>query len=234
MATDAFLLRIAQGCAMRVLHFSSWDQRSESARYARHLVACLQQKDVISDVYPPRRYHRLLQADDDIRGVCARLLVLANSADLVHIQHEFAGFGGRRGYTRSVRLFGWLVRQLHQRGIPLVVTFHNDPILASRYQRVLWRWQVARHFRRSGDRRLAIVLTRRSRQVLIDSGFDAAQVKLVPKANARTMAMRHLGIYGALVHQPLGQSATSQLHTRLELGQTPSVADLFSGRGVTR
>jgi hypothetical protein len=172
---------------IRVLHFSTGED-------ARQLMACLQHvPDIISEVYPPRSAQPAAWSDDQARDLCERLLVFASTADLVHIQHEFAGVG-----LRSIRHFGWLLHQLRQRDVPVVVTFHSAPVLASRYQRVCWRWHIARQFRRGERRPHAIVTTPQSRQLLIASGFDAAQLHVIATTNVRELAARHLEIYAAL------------------------------------
>lgn len=183
---------------MRVLHLSTWNDQCGIADYARQLVAALQcQPGAVNEVYPQRRHHPALIADGALRELFEGVLVLASAADLVHIQHEFAFFAGRRGYAHSVRQFGWLLTQLRQRDVPIVTTFHNEPKidvadgstarkrLTHAYHRSLWRWHVARHFRRGGGRRQAIVHTQRSRQMLIESGFNPAQVQVVPPGHPR-------------------------------------------------
>jgi hypothetical protein len=212
---------------MRVLHFSTGNEQCGTAGYARRLMACLQQQpDIICDLYPPRGAQPTAWSADDTRELFERLLVLASTADLVHIQHEFAGAG-----LRSVKQFGWLLMQLRQRDVPVAVTFHSNPVLASRYQRVCWRWHVARHFRRGEDRPRAIVATSLSRQLLIASGFDPAQVHVVTGMSDRELAAWHLAIYAALVHQPLTTTEAGESHPYLDLAHAPRVADLFQERG---
>lgn len=186
---------------MRVLHVSTWEEQCGSASYARQLLASLETlPDVICDVYPARRVHQhqTPPGDEELHDLFEGLLVLANSVDVVHIQHEFAFFAGTHGYARSVRTFGWLLGQLRARGVPVVVTFHRDPEQASRYHRVLWRWHVARHFQRRPDCRQAIVREANSRQALIDSGFAPDQVQVVETEAPRDLAARHLDLYAAL------------------------------------
>jgi hypothetical protein len=184
---------------MRVLHVSTWNEQCGSAGYARELIASLHPlPDVICDVYPSRRGYQVPPSDAELRDIIEGVLVLANRVDVVHIQHDFAFFAGGHGYARSVRQFGWLLVQLRQRGLPVVVTFHRDPELASRYQRVLWRWHVARHFQRRPECRQAIVRTPDSRQLLIDSGFHPNQVQVVPTMMPRELAARHLDLYSAV------------------------------------
>jgi glycosyltransferase involved in cell wall biosynthesis len=186
---------------MRVLHLSTWNDQCGIADYARQLVAALQcQPDAINELYPQRRHHPALMSDDALRELFEGVLVLASAADLVHIQHELAFFAGRRGYAHAVRQFGWLLTQLRQRDVPIVTTFHNEPKTAPpagstartrmthAYHRSLWRWHVARHFRRGERRRQAIVHTQRSRQLLIESGFNPAQVQVVPPGHPRRSA----------------------------------------------
>jgi glycosyltransferase involved in cell wall biosynthesis len=183
---------------MRVLHLSTWNDQCGIADYARHLVAALQcHPRAINELHPQRRQHLALISDDALRELFEGFLVLASAADLVHIQHEHAFFAGRHGYARAVRQFGWLLTQLRQRDVPVVATFHNEPRseapasaparmrLTHAYHQSLWRWQVARHFRRGERRRQAIVHTQRNRQLLIESGFNPAQVQVVPPGHPR-------------------------------------------------
>jgi hypothetical protein len=186
---------------MRVLHVSSWDEQCGSAGYARQLFASLQTlSDLICDFYPSRRVHKRQTppGDEELYDIFEGVLVLANTDDVVHIQHEFAFFAGTQSYARSVRTFGWLLGQLRARGVPVVVTFHRDPEQASRYHRVLWRWHVARHFQRRPDCRQAIVRTAESRQALIDSGFLPDHVQVMEAMMPHELAARHLDLYAAL------------------------------------
>jgi len=187
---------------MRVLHLSTWNDQCGIADYARHLVAALQcQPGAANELYPQRRHHLALMSDEVLRELFEGFVVLASAADVVHIQHEFAFFAGRHGYARSVRQFGWLLTQLRQRDVPVVTTFHNDPKsdapadstrrtrLTHAYHRSLWRWHVARHFRRGERRRQAIVHTQRSRQLMIESGCNPAQVQVVPPGHPRRFVL---------------------------------------------
>jgi Glycosyltransferase Family 4 len=186
---------------MRVLQVSTWDEQCGSAGYARQLLASLETlPDVICDIYPSRRVHpqQTPPGDEELYDIFEGVLVLANTVDIVHIHHEVAFFAGTHSYARAVRTFGWLLGQLRQRGVPVVVTFHRDPDQASRYHRVLWRWHVARHFQRRPDCRQAIVRTADSRQVLIDSGFSPDQVQVMETMMPRELAARHLDLYAAL------------------------------------
>lgn len=177
---------------MRVLHLSTWNDRCGIGDYARSLIAALQkQPDVVNDVYPPRKQQPVLMSQDALRQLFEGFLVLASAADVVHIQHHLAFFAGRHGYARSVRRFNSLLMQLRQRDVPIVTTFHDEPSIEATdersrtriehaWQHTLWRWHIARHFRRGEGHRQAIVHTQRGRQALIASGFNPAQVQVVP------------------------------------------------------
>lgn len=89
----------------------------------------------------------------------------ARDYDVVHIQHEFGIYEAGKGYFFGVKVFARLLRRLRTQGIPVIVTFHSEPLshrseplytwrgldqfVRSALLMIPWRFRVAPHFRKN-------------------------------------------------------------------------------------
>ena len=107
----------------------------------------------------------------------------------VHIQHEFAFFGGAFGWRASVENFARLLAQVQAANRPVAVTFHTEPtfdvpgrrrtvrLARDAVRRAIWNTRIAPKF--VGSDTCGIVHTRSSRLALVGAGLPAANVRVL-------------------------------------------------------
>lgn len=188
---------------MKVLHFTTWQERCGIAGYAEHLVDALTGLGVVSAVHPVDAAARKHWSAREIDADLARFVARARDADVVHIQHEYSFFD-RFSLLRSNERFARVLLGLRAEGRPFVVTFHTlppfrDELLtliaadrgglswpAAQYLRVRNRWLQQQWRRRVGplftgaDSR-ALVHTRATwRDLVEEGGFGREATRVIP------------------------------------------------------
>src|SRR4051812_3311133 len=169
---------------MRVAQISTWETACGIAGYTGMLTSALSAAGIESDVIAIDRMAQRYMPLPELKAAIRDLGKRAASADVVHIQHEFAFFSGSFGGLVSIQLFHQLLAQLQEAGRPVAVTFHTEPtfdasgrvsvrVSRNTVKHLLWRSLVARHFQTS-RRTVAIVHTRSSRLALARSGLPSA------------------------------------------------------------
>jgi len=213
---------------MRVLHLSTWDRPCGIATYCGNLVRALDELDVRNDVYPlqPELWKSYVSSDvTELRKDIARQ---ARGYDLVHIQHEHGLFGHGLGYVKSSRNFGGILQNLRANDIPVVTTFHTDPLgdnrclpprlsLATLHEgfenmqrKRTWRQRVSSQFGPLPQQAKAIVHTISSRRAMIRQGMPATAVHIIEHG---CLAPRDDRADGPAAKQALGLAPTDILLT---------------------
>jgi glycosyltransferase involved in cell wall biosynthesis len=182
---------------MRVLHLSTWDRPCGIATYCGNLVRALDTLEISSDVYPlqPELWESYVASDvTELQEDIARQ---ARGYDLIHVQHEHGLFGHGGGYKKSCKNFGGILQKLQSEGIPVVTTFHTDPLGDHRWKfrkislaqigenfkniqrQVAWRRRISRCFGPLPQQAKAIVHTASSRKAMIRQGMAAPAVHVI-------------------------------------------------------
>jgi len=182
---------------MRVLHVSTWDRPCGIATYCGNLVRALDALDLRNDVYPLQPELWKTYIPSDVAELQEDIARQARGYDLVHIQHEHGLFGRGLGYKKSSRNFGGILQKLQTDDIPVVTTFHTDPLgdnrcrlprlsLAALHEgfknmqrKLVWRRSVSSRFGPSPAQAKAIVHTMSSRGRLIRQGMPATAVHVI-------------------------------------------------------
>lgn len=188
---------------MRVLHYSTWKEACGIASYTEDLVGALQRLGIESEVHPVHKESRRNLALSEVRAELDRFCEQAEQFDLVHIQHEFSFFNdATNSLWRSLGSFLGMLRGLHRRGKPAVVTFHTEPYFleslgalakgALRDQRNLrrhllhflntrrWSKGIGGYFRGPAAPNRALVHTRKSKRQFVECGFGSENIDVVP------------------------------------------------------
>ncbi len=213
---------------MRVLHFSTWDRPCGIATYCGNLVRALDDLGVENDVYPLQPELWKSYVASDVAELQEDIVRQARGYDLVHVQHEHGLFGHGLGYKNSSRHFGGILRKLQAAGIPVVTTFHTDPLGDDRsrlarpslatlregfrnmQRRLVWRRKVSARFGSSPEQAKAIVHTMSSRRALIRQGMPATAVHVIEHG---CLAPRDDQADGPAAKQALGLAPTDTLLT---------------------
>lgn len=186
-------LSLSSPAHLRVTQVSTWRTRCGIADYSGHLTSSLEQQGVACDVAVVDRTQVNYMSVGELRRHYFQLAATLAGRGPVHIQHEFAFFGGHLGMGVSIETFGYFLRHLRNRGVPVVVTFHTNPVFlrwggggakrraAGAYYRALWRMRVAEHFRGASPMR-AVVHSKTTRLAFIQSGFAEASLTVLPHA----------------------------------------------------
>jgi glycosyltransferase involved in cell wall biosynthesis len=183
---------------MKVLHLSTWKEVCGIAGYTENLVESLDKQGFENEVYPINKEELNYFTLDEIRQHFRKFCELAKEFDLIHIQHEHSFFHGSYPFDKAIDIFSEILGQLKKENKKVIVTFHTHPIfyyplykllvqnikrpktiLSSGIQTIKWKIQIAPYFQSSPTSFKAIVHSKRSRLVFIDSGFAPEAIKIM-------------------------------------------------------
>lgn len=182
-----------RGSGLRVVHYTTWQEKCGIAGYAESLVDALTARGVTSDVFPLRRGEFKYFSSAEVRNHLIAFLDFSRDFDLVDIQHEFSFFGNTPDFSEMNANFFWLLQQLEAAKKPVAVTFHTEPFyvptvipLRQRIRRAVtfkgppFHWYGKRYFGRGQRGRVAFVHAQKSRLCLIRTGFGEENVRVIP------------------------------------------------------
>lgn len=200
---------------MRVAQISTWQTPCGIAGYTSLLRGALSAAGVPTDIVPIDRARLRYLPVRELKQQIVALGEQASTADVVHIQHEFAFFAGAHGWRTSIDLFNGLLHQLRRQDSAVVVTFHTEPSFRAHDRdgalqrarqvalRTLWSTTVGRRFVQ--DSAVAgVVHTRSSRLALIRSGLPAGRL--------------HVLSHGTPPHIPIVESEDERRKLKEKLG----------------
>jgi len=182
-----------RAAGLRVLHYTTWQEKCGIAGYAASLVDSLSKRDIHNEVFPLDRGSFKYFSVAEVRNHLVAFLNVARDFDLIHIQHEFSFFGNTGDFHESNANFFWMLDRLREANKPAVVTFHTEPFFVpprvpfrQRVRRVLtfkgppFNWAGRRHFGRGKSGRIALVHAQKSRLCLVRTGFGEENVRVIP------------------------------------------------------
>lgn len=177
---------------MAVALVSTWETDCGIATYTRALREGLVASGVEADVVAIDRREVKYLARKELRPYFDALAERTAGYDLVHVQHEYGIFGGAtHSLPVSVSVTSHFLSRLARHGVPVVTTFHTEPLdlfgppvnpwalVMGAAQRAHFHAAMALAFRRHPNLR-AIVHTRSSRRAFLDAGLPAGAVDVVP------------------------------------------------------
>ena len=176
---------------MRIALVSTWNADCGIATYTRALRDQLLALGVECDVLAVDRRDVKYLARRELRPYFDAIAERAEGYDAIHVQHEYGIFGGTHALPVSVSVTRRFLSRLARYGVPVLTTFHTEPIdlfgpptnsfalVMGAAQRAHFHAALALAFRRRRQLR-AIVHTRSSRRAFVDAGLPAGSVDVVP------------------------------------------------------
>ena len=113
---------------MRVLHYSTWQERCGIADFTANIVNHLTPRGVESEVVPVNLNEHAFMPSAELRQHLDAFVRQAKNFDLAHIQHQVGFFSGADMAGASIGNFNYLLKSLESIGKPVVVTFHEEPL----------------------------------------------------------------------------------------------------------
>jgi FkbM family methyltransferase len=191
---------------MRIVQVSTWETVCGIATYTKALRDGLLGESVECDVMPIERDVIDYLIPGELRQYFAELAGRLAGYDVIHVQHEHGFFAGANGLSASVSVFTEFLQRLLKTGKPVFVTFHTEPVFCNPHYRphtiikhslikyafgrdrmdagVNWKRHLSPLFNsRPGLR--AILHTRTSRRVFIQSGFRPHKIDVVRHGTPR-------------------------------------------------
>ncbi|MBD3672064.1 MAG: glycosyltransferase family 4 protein [Planctomycetaceae bacterium] len=201
-----------------VLHVSTWKVPCGIATYCENLVLSLERigwNNEIAQLHPHEWPTCLPQEIDHWRD---QIVKQAESADLVHVQHEHGLFGNAVSNGFAVKRYGSLLKELHRIKKPVVTTFHTDVCtnpkrgLSGKLKRIRltarWKKHVTGYFGAGPGKNHAIVHARDTRKSMVKHSFPADAVHVLPHA---CLPPRNITLSQADAKQQLGLPRISKI-----------------------
>src|ERR1019366_9694476 len=208
---------------LEVAFLSTWRSQCGIASYTADLTAALDSAGFATRVEPIDRQRIQYLTKRELREHFRGLARNMRDADIVHLQHEFALYAGGYGYGVSTSVLREAVVELARLRKPTVITLHTDPLAIfssshpavvlgyTEYMRAQWLARVAPLFWMTDLE--AIVHTRASRRLAIDSGVRAGRIEVI----------RH----GVPTPRRISDAERQALRLRLGYGPDTKVLALF-------
>jgi glycosyltransferase involved in cell wall biosynthesis len=181
------------GRGLRALHFTTWKAACGIAGYAGSLVDALGGQGVLNEIRPIDRNAMRNMAAVEWRAELEAMCRQARDYDVCHVQHEFSFFTTKSNLRDSNLNFQRTVERLGKQGTPTVLTLHTEPSflklpvgirervrLAIRLRLTSHAWNLGKVLRARPHMYRAIVHTRKSRAMFIDSGVPPEIIHVVP------------------------------------------------------
>lgn len=147
----------------------------------------------------------------------------AQTAELIHLQHDFSVFTGAYLPHQGLECFAWLLSNLctaSQLGTPILTTFHHAPTFLNAPLRLLeqWAWsqKIVPLFQLNTPY-WAVCHHATIKQQLIQAGFCAEKIYLVP----------HFVPEPSHLHHPIAPQLTQEVKQRLHYKPTDVVLGLL-------
>ncbi|NJL38416.1 MAG: glycosyltransferase [Leptolyngbyaceae cyanobacterium SM1_4_3] len=208
---------------MKIVQISTWKTSCGIAGYTKGLVEGFLKENIHCEVLPIDVKKLKYMTRYEIKEHFQELALKASIYDIIHVQHEFSFFSGAYGTKESLEMFAVFLHSLCSSGKKVFVTFHTEPFLIESSRlgikqflkktvlQLYWKQKIASMFN-SKKNLSAIVHTKNSRRVFIDSGLKSSKIFLVKQGvtishpdNAAQMQFEEK----AIIKQELGFSKTS-------------------------
>lgn len=176
---------------MRIVQVSTWKVACGIAGYTEKLTANMSDYGVQCDVVPIERELTKYMAKSELNQYFEGMIAQLVDYDIIHIQHEFGFFAGAYDLDTSISVFSNFLSGLLKLQKSIFVTFHSEPsffeessqgsivrIAKKKLSESKWKLLVSRLFNSKNNLR-AIVHTKNSRRVFIDSGFKSNKIHIL-------------------------------------------------------
>ncbi len=179
---------------LKVLHLTTANQTRGIADYSRDMIAALTHHGIQSEIYPVDQLDLASLSATELRKNLSDCCKKAQTADLVHIQHEFSFFS-KHNLKHSINIFQQFLIEFNKIKKPIIVTFHTQPhfldtsLLAGlknflhhfkAYQlKQQWQKKISSLFNKNNDFH-AVVHTSQTRLKFINSGVNEDKIKIMP------------------------------------------------------
>ena len=176
---------------MKVVQVSTWKVPCGIAGYTEKLAASMLDSGVQCDIIPIERERLKYMAKNEISQYFESMIEKLVAYDVIHIQHEFSFFAGAYDLDTSISIFSYFLSRILKLQKLVFVTFHSEPsffeessqgsvvkIVKKKLSESKWNLLVSRLF--NSKRNLnAIVHTKNSRRIFIDSGFNPNKIHIL-------------------------------------------------------
>lgn len=176
---------------MKVVQVSTWKVPCGIAGYTEKLTANMLDYGIQCDVIPIERDLLKYMAKSEINQYFKSIVARLSTYDIIHIQHEFGFFAGAYDLDTSISIFSDFLSKLLKLQKLVFVTFHSEPsffeessqgsvvrIAKKKLSESKWKLLVSRLFNSKSNLN-AIVHTKNSRRIFIDSGFKPNKIHIL-------------------------------------------------------
>ncbi|MDZ8053667.1 MAG: glycosyltransferase [Aulosira sp. ZfuVER01] len=175
---------------MKIVQFSTWNVPCGIAGYTKGLVQGMLDNGITCEVIPLEEKKTKYMTREEIKNYfqyCSQQLI---KYDVIHIQHEFSFFAGSYGYNESIINFNFFLQELLKSNKRVFVTFHTEPsflhdpfpgimgMLKKGVKNFKWKYYITPLFN-SKNALNAVVHTKKTRRIFIDSGFKDKSINLI-------------------------------------------------------
>jgi len=201
-----------------VLHISTWGVPCGIATYCENLVHSLESIGWNNTVAPLSPHDWPTFLPQDVNLWLDQIVNQAQTADLIHIQHEHGLFGNAVSNRFAVKRYGSLLKEFQRLKKPVVTTFHTDVCtqprsgMKKKFHRMRltrrWRKYVTRYFGATSGKYHAIVHAKDTRHSMVKHGFPEGATHVLPHA---CLPPRNLSLNQADAKQELNLPPNAKL-----------------------
>lgn len=183
---------------MKVAQVSTWKVPCGIAGYTEKLTASMLNSGVQCDIIPIERELLKYMAKNELYQYFEQAIAKLVTYDVIHIQHEFSFFAGAYDLDTSITIFSYFLSKLTKLNKLVFVTFHSEPsffeessqgsivkLIKKKLSESKWNFLVSRLFN-SNSNLNAIVHTKNSRRIFIDSGFKPNKIHILKQGISAT------------------------------------------------
>lgn len=175
---------------MKIAQISSWNVPCGIAGYTKGLVNGILENGVTCTIIPIEEQKLKYMTKDEIKEYFQSYTRQLIDYDIIHIQHEFSFFAGSYGLNGSITNFHSFLKEILNLNKKVFVTFHSEPnFLLESYpsltgfgkkilKKLEWKYYISSLFNFK-NKLNAIVHTKKTRRIFIDSGFAKNSVHII-------------------------------------------------------
>ena len=180
---------------MKVIQVSTWDVPCGIAGYTQGLRNGLLDNGITCEVLPIEQTKLKYMTQDEIKQYFKSLTKQLIDYDVIHIQHEFSFFTGSYGFNGSITNFHHFLKEIIKLNKKIFVTFHTEPfytqplfsyesysgfiqLFKEQIKKLQWKHYISPLFC-SKNKLNAIVHTKKTRRIFLDSGFKKNTVNII-------------------------------------------------------
>jgi glycosyltransferase involved in cell wall biosynthesis len=175
---------------MKIVQISTWDVPCGIAGYTKGLVNGMLENGITCAVLPIEEKNLKYMTRDEIQEYFQSYIEKLIDYDVIHIQHEFSFFAGAYGLNGSITNFHIFLKEILKLNKKVFVTFHSEPSFLQEslpgligfgkkiIRKLQWKYYISDLFI-SKNRINAIVHTKKTRRIFLDSGFEKNSVHII-------------------------------------------------------